>query len=194
MASNEERLPKIVPLDEQNRTHMIILGFEQELKSITVRNGDSARFEAKIRLLSTNANIHIDRSLLTIEWRLNDRPLPMDQNIRYRFDFIAEENLYWMDIRQCEQEDEGVYTIFISYDHEQFHDESSAYLFVDSEFRLTKDFFRRYLSSGRSRQTILPFRSIDEIISSSSFLLLIAEQSSTISSSPAIERVVGYNI
>lgn len=138
MASDEERLPKIVPFDEQKRTHMIIFGFEQELKSITVRNGDSARFEAKIRLISTDSNIYIDRSLLKVEWRLNDIRLPMDENSRYRFDSIVEENLYWMDIRQCEQDDEGVYTIFISYDHEQFHDESSAYLFVDSELQLTR--------------------------------------------------------
>lgn len=157
MASNEERLPKIVPFDEQNRTHMIIFGFEQELKSITVRNGDSARFEAKIRLLSTDTNIHIDRSLLKIEWRLNDQRLPLEDNARYRFDFIAEENLYWMDIRQCEQEDEGVYTLFISYDHEQFHDESSAYLFVDSEFRLTKRLLQKISFFRRTRQTILSF-------------------------------------
>lgn len=153
MASDEERLPKIVPFDEHQRTHMIIFGFEQELKSITVRNGDSARFEAKIRLLSTDSNLHIDRSLLKIEWRLNDIRLSPEGNSRYRFDSLSEENLYWMDIRQCEQEDEGVYTIFISYDHEQFHDESSAYLFVDSEFRLTRISFFRQI-----RQTISPSR------------------------------------
>ena len=140
MASNEERVPKFVHLDEQEENkgnRLILFGFEQELKSITVRNGDSARFEAKIRLHSTTSNIHIDRSLLKIEWRLNDRRLSVEQNVRYRFDSIPEENLYWMDIRQCEQEDEGVYTIFISYDDEKFHDESSAYLFVDSEFIFT---------------------------------------------------------
>jgi hypothetical protein len=137
MASNEERIPKFVHIDEQNenkQNQLILFGFEQELKSITVRNGDSARFEVKIRLISTNSNIQIDRSLLNIEWRLNDRPIIIDNNSRYRFNSIQEENIYWMDIRQCEQEDEGVYTIYISYDHEKFHDESSAYLFVDSEF------------------------------------------------------------
>jgi len=134
MASNEEHISKDVHIDEQNNS--IILGFEQELKSITVRNGDSARFEAKIRLISTNSNIQIDRSLLNIEWRLNDKRITANNNLRYRFDSIPNENLYWIDIRQCEQEDEGVYTIYISYDHEKFHDESSAYLFVDSEFIL----------------------------------------------------------
>jgi hypothetical protein len=140
MASNEERSPKFVHIDERNenqRNELILFGFEQELKSITVRNGDSARFAAKIRLISTNSNIQIDRSLLKIEWRLNDILLTANLNSRYRFNSIVEENLYWMDIRQCEQEDEGVYTISISYDHENFHDESSAYLFVDSEFILT---------------------------------------------------------
>jgi hypothetical protein len=137
MASNEgERVPKFVHIDEhyeRRQSDLILFGFEQELKSITVRNGDSARFEAKIRLLSTSSSIQIDRSLLTIEWRLNDTLIISDQNSRYRFNSIPEENLYWMDIRKCEQEDEGVYTIYISYDHEKFHEESSAYLFVDSE-------------------------------------------------------------
>ncbi len=150
MASNEERIPKFVHIDEQDSSkenRLILFGFEQELKSITVRNGDSARFEAKIRLISTHSNIHIDRSLLHIEWRLNDIPLTADRHSRYRFDSIPEENLYWMDIRQCEQEDEGVYTIFISYDHENFHDESSAYLFVDSELILPMNQFTIALGS-----------------------------------------------
>jgi len=134
MASNEEHIPKFVHIDEQK--DLILFGFEQELKSITVRNGDSARFEAKIRLISTNSNIQIDRSLLNIEWRLNDIRITANNNTRYRFNSMPEENIYYMDIRQCEQEDEGVYTIYISYDHENFHDESSAYLFVDSEFIL----------------------------------------------------------
>jgi len=128
MASNEERIT------EHKGNDSILFGFEQELKSITVRNGDSARFEAKIRLISTSSNIHIDRTLLNIEWRLNDIRIISDENSRYHFDSIPGQNLYWMDIRQCEQHDEGVYTICISYDHEKFHDESSAYLFVDSEF------------------------------------------------------------
>jgi hypothetical protein len=140
MASNEEeRVPTFVHIDEQNqhkRNDLILFGFEQELKSITVRNGDSARFEAKIRLISTSSSIQIDRSLLNIEWRLNDRRITADNNSRYYFNSIPEENLYWMDIRQCEQQDEGVYTVYISYDHERFHDESSAYLFVDSECKL----------------------------------------------------------
>lgn len=139
MTSNEERIPKFVHIDEQNENQSndtILFGFEQELKSITIRNGDSARFEAKIRLIPINSNIKIDRSLLNIEWRLNDIRITVDNNTRYRFDSIPEENLYWMDIRQCEQEDEGVYTIYISYDHGKFHEESSAYLFVDSEFIL----------------------------------------------------------
>ena len=133
MASDEERIGKFIHIDEHQRSDSILFGFEHELKSITVRYGDSARFEAKIRLISTSSNISIDRSLLNIEWRLNDTPIVTDDNSRYRFDSIPEENLYWMDIRQCEQQDEGVYTIYISYDHGRLHDESSAYLFVDSE-------------------------------------------------------------
>jgi hypothetical protein len=151
MASNEERIPTFVHIDEQDpskQNHLILFGFEQELKSITVRNGDSARFEAKIRLISTHSNIHINRSLLHIEWRLNDIRLTDDRNSRYKFDSIPEENLYWMDIRQCEQEDEGVYTISISYDHEKFHDESSAYLFVDSEFILEMNQYTIALGSN----------------------------------------------
>jgi hypothetical protein len=145
MASNEERTPKFVHLDEQQQQHQhqqyrqshdsILFGFEHELKSITVRQGDSARFEAKLRLLSNLTNVFIDRKQLKIEWRLNDIPITTVDNSRYRFDSIVDENLYWMDIRQCEQEDEGVYTIYISYDNESFQDESSAYLFVDSEFQ-----------------------------------------------------------
>lgn len=138
MASDEERVPKFVHVDEQSdrvRNDSILFGFEQELKSVTVRNLDSARFEAKILLTSTSSNIQIDRSLLHIEWRLNDIRITSDSNARYRFDSIPEENLYWMDIRQCEQHDEGVYTIYISYDHDRFRDESSAYLFVDSELK-----------------------------------------------------------
>ncbi|CAF1351147.1 unnamed protein product [Rotaria sordida] len=135
MASDEDRVPKFVHIDEQygnKGNDPILFGFEQELKSVTVRYGDSARFEAKIRLISTSSNIQIDRSLLNIEWRLNDIRITSDNDSRYRFDSIQEENLYWMDIRQCEQQDEGVYTIYISYDHDKYHDESSAYLFVDS--------------------------------------------------------------
>jgi hypothetical protein len=151
MASNEERIQKFVHIDEQK--DLILFGFEQELKSITVRNGDSARFEAKIRLISTNSNIQIDRSLLNIEWRLNDIRITANNNTRYRFDSMPEENIYYMDIRQCEQEDEGVYTIYISYDHENFHDESSAYLFVDSEFILRINKYSKYFRIKRTRKT-----------------------------------------
>src|SRR5689334_23194766 len=103
MASDEERIPKFVHIDEQKEhkpNDSILFGFEQELKSITVRNGDSARFEVRIRLMSTSSNVQIDRSLLQIEWRLNDIRITSDDNPRYRFDSIAEENFYWMDIRQ----------------------------------------------------------------------------------------------
>jgi len=131
MASNDERTPKFVHIDERNESsanESISFGFEQELKSLTVRNGDSARFEAKIRL-----SAKLDRSLLTVEWRLNDQRITLETNERYRFDSFADENLYRMDIRHCEQEDEGVYTIYISYDQNKYSEESSAYLFVDSE-------------------------------------------------------------
>ena len=155
MASNEEeRVPKFVHIDEQNQykgNDLILFGFEQELKSITVRNGDSARFEAKTRLISTSSSIQIDRSLFNIEWRLNDRRIAADNNSRYHFNSIPEENLYWMDIRQCEQEDEGVYTVYISYDHERFHDESSAYLFVDSECKLRNYRSKTIVLSGSLR-------------------------------------------
>ncbi len=40
-----------------------------------------------------------------------------------------------MIIQQCQQQDEKVYTIYISYDNGRLHDESSAYLFVDSKFQ-----------------------------------------------------------
>jgi hypothetical protein len=134
MASGDERTPRFVPLDEQDhrqqRDDSMLFGFEQELKSITLRQGDSARFEAKIYFPSSAG---IDRALINVEWRLNDLRITSDDNPRYRFDSLPDENLYWMDIRQCEQDDEGVYTIYISYDHERYHDESSAYLFVDSE-------------------------------------------------------------
>ena len=138
MASEDERVPKFVHLDEQTeqrRHDSIQFGFEHELKSITVRQGDSARFEAKLRLLSTSSSVSIDRSRLHLEWRLNDQRITENDNARYRFDSIPEENLYWMDVRQCEQQDEGVYTIYISYDDERFQEESSAYLFVDSEWQ-----------------------------------------------------------
>lgn len=136
MASNDERIAKFVHVDDESRRtahDSIVFGFEHELKSITVRRGDSARFEAKLRLLSTSSSVLVDRSLLTVEWRLNDVPVHAHEQPRYRFDSIADENLYWMDIRQCEQEDEGVYTICINYDRGRFQEESSAYLFVDSE-------------------------------------------------------------
>lgn len=136
MASDEERIPRFVHIDEQDSRHrhdFIQFGFENELKSITIRQGDSTRFEAKLRLVSTSPLISIDRNLLEIEWRLNDTPISSNTNSHYHFGSIVDENLYWMDIRHCEQDDEGLYTISISYNHQQFQDESSAYLFVDSE-------------------------------------------------------------
>lgn len=136
MASDEERTPKFVPLDEsdgQRRSDTVLFGFENELKSVTIRQGDSARFEAKLRLLSILSGVPIDRALLKTEWRLNDRPITPADNPRYHFDSFPDQNLYWMDIRHCEQEDEGVYTLSISYDHGRLEEESSAYLFVDSE-------------------------------------------------------------
>jgi len=152
MASNEERIT------EHKGNDSILFGFEQELKSITVRNGDSARFEAKIRLISTSSNIHIDRTLLNIEWRLNDMRIISDANSRYQFDSIPGQNLYWMDIRQCEQYDEGVYTICISYDHGKFHDESSAYLFVDSEFYFENKYSIGSISKIYDLDSILFYR------------------------------------
>ena len=120
--------------DEYRRNDAIQIGFENELKSINVRQGESARFEAKLRLISTSACKIIDRSLLHIEWRLNDIFVANENHGRYRFGVIADENRYWMDIEQCQQEDEKVYTISVSYDHGKLHDESSAYLFVDGKF------------------------------------------------------------
>lgn len=117
--------------DEYKRSDTIQIGFEQELKSITVRQGDPARFEAKIRLISLSSCKSFDRSLLNIEWRLNDICIKHDNNSKYQFGSSPEENRYWMDIQQCRQQDEKVYTIHISYDDGTLHDESSAYLFVD---------------------------------------------------------------
>jgi hypothetical protein len=45
-----------------------------------------------------------------------------------------------MDIQQCQQQDEKVYTIYISYDNGKLHDESSAYLFVDSKLNFIEIF------------------------------------------------------
>jgi hypothetical protein len=70
MASDEDRMAKFIHIDEHQRTDSILFGFEHELKSITVRYGDSARFEAKIRLISSSSSISIDRSLLNIEWQM----------------------------------------------------------------------------------------------------------------------------
>ena len=50
-------------IDEMRRFFSV---FENELKSVTIRQGDSARFEAKLRLLSTSSTVPIDRSLLKI--------------------------------------------------------------------------------------------------------------------------------
>jgi hypothetical protein len=115
--------------DEYKRNDSIQIGFEQALKSLTVHHGDSARFEAKISSCKS-----IDRSLLNIEWRLNDICITNDNNSKYQFGCLPEENRYWMIIQQCQQQDEKVYTIFMSYDNGKLHDESSAYLFVDRKF------------------------------------------------------------
>ena len=56
------------------------------------------------------------------------------KNLKYQFGCSTEENRYWMDIQHCQQQDEKVYTIYISYDDGRLHDESSAYLFVESKF------------------------------------------------------------
>lgn len=113
--------------DDYKRTESIQIGFEQELKSLTVNHGDSARFEAKISSCRS-----IDRSLLHIEWRLNDICiLNNPDNSKYQFGSFSDENRYWMEIQQCQQQDEKVYTIHISYDNGRLHDESSAYLFVN---------------------------------------------------------------
>lgn len=136
MADDEERLAKFVHFDEHDPRHpheIIHFGFENELKSITVLYGDTARFQARLRLYSSSPIVQINRQLLQIEWRFNDTPIDFTQNLRYHFDSIENENLFWLDIRHCEQQDEGVYTLAISYDHQRFQDESSAYLFVDSE-------------------------------------------------------------
>ncbi|CAF3575459.1 unnamed protein product [Adineta steineri] len=118
--------------DEYKRNDSIQIGFEQELKSLTVHYGDSARFEAKIRLISTSSCQPIDRTLLRIEWRLNDISITNDNSSKYQFGCLHDENRFWMDIRQCQQQDEKVYTIYISYDNGKLHDESSAYLFLNS--------------------------------------------------------------
>jgi hypothetical protein len=122
--------------DEYKRNDSIQIGFEQELKSLTVHHGDSARFEAKIRLISISSCKPIDRSLLHVEWRLNDISIITNNNSKYQFGCQSEENRYWMDIQHCQQQDEKVYTISISYDNGRLHDESSAYLFVDGELNL----------------------------------------------------------
>ncbi|CAF3618249.1 unnamed protein product [Rotaria sordida] len=135
MTIDKDFLLKFTHIDEQDeykRNDSIQIGFEQELKSITVCTGDSARFEAKIRLISISSYKTIDRSLLHIEWRLNDICIKNDNNFKYQFGSIPEENRYWMDIQHCQQQDEKVYTIYIGYDNETLHDESSAYLFVNN--------------------------------------------------------------
>lgn len=114
--------------DEYKRNDSIQIGFEQELKSLTVNHGDSARFEAKISSCKS-----IDRLLLNIEWRLNDVCITND-NSKYEFGCLIEENRYYMIIKNCQQQDEKVYTISINYDNGKLHDESSAYLFVDSKY------------------------------------------------------------
>jgi hypothetical protein len=140
MTIDKDFLSNLSHIDEQDeykRNDSIQIGFEQELKSLTVDQGDSARFEAKISSCKS-----IDRSLLNIEWRLNDICIKNDSNnSKYQFGCLIEENRYWMDIQQCQQQDEKVYTIYISYDNGRLHDESSAYLFVDSKF-----FFKKKLN------------------------------------------------
>jgi len=137
MTIDKDFLSNLSHIDEQDeykRNDSIQIGFEQELKSLTVDQGDSARFEAKISSCKS-----IDRSLLNIEWRLNDICIKNDSNnSKYQFGCLIEENRYWMDIQQCQQQDEKVYTIYISYDNGRLHDESSAYLFVDSKFFFKK--------------------------------------------------------
>ncbi|CAF2746284.1 unnamed protein product [Rotaria sp. Silwood2] len=135
MTIDKDFLLKFTHIDEQDeykRNDSIQIGFEQELKSITVHSGDSARFEAKIRLISVSSCKIIDRSLLNIEWRLNDICIKNDNNFKYQFGSTPEENRYWMVIQKCQQQDEKVYTIYISYDNGTLHDESSAYLFVNN--------------------------------------------------------------
>jgi hypothetical protein len=137
MTIDKDFLSKLTHNDEQDeykRNDTIQIGFEQELKSLTVHHGDSARFEAKIRLISISSCKSIDQSLLNIEWRLNDICITNNNNSKYQFGSIPEENRYWMDIKQCHQQDEKVYTVYISYDDGRLHDESSAYLFIDSKF------------------------------------------------------------
>jgi hypothetical protein len=133
MTFDKELLSNLASIDEQNeykRRDTIQIGFEQELKSITVSQGDSARFEVKLRLISVSSCQSLDRSLLTIEWRLNDMCIPKDHHSKYQFGSIMNDNRYWMDIHHCQRHDEKVYTIYISYDQGRLHDESSAYLFV----------------------------------------------------------------
>ncbi|CAF0986834.1 unnamed protein product, partial [Didymodactylos carnosus] len=126
---SDERIPKFIHIDDDKIEieDSVQFGFEHELKSINVKQGEQARFEAKVRLLSKTTGVNKD--LLHVEWRLND-VLISSTNPRYRFGSNRDEWRYWLDIRQCEQIDEGVYTIQIQY--EQLIDESSAYLFVDS--------------------------------------------------------------
>lgn len=139
MTIDKDFLVKLTHVDEQDeykRNDSIQIGFEQELKSLTVQHGDSARFEAKIRLISISSCKSIDQSLLNIEWRLNDICIRTDNNWKYQFGCKPEENRYWMEIQKCQQQDEKVYTIYISYDNGTLHDESSAYLFVDSKLNM----------------------------------------------------------
>jgi hypothetical protein len=145
MTIDKDFLSNLSHIDEQDeykRNDSIQIGFEQELKSLTVHQGDSARFEAKISSCKS-----INRSLLNIEWRLNDICIKNDKNnSKYQFGCIIEENRYWMDIQQCQQQDEKVYTIYISYDNGKLHDESSAYLFVDSKLNFIEIFIYIKLS------------------------------------------------
>lgn len=134
MIFDQEILDQIDEEDEYQRCEPIQLGFEQELKSITVHQSDSARFEAKIRLISLSSCENLDRSLLKIEWRLNDMCIPTDHFLKYEFGSLQDENRYWLDVHHCQQYDEKVYTIVISYDRGRLHDESSAYLFVRGKY------------------------------------------------------------
>jgi hypothetical protein len=129
--------------DEYKRNDSIQIGFEQALKSLTVHHGDSAKFEAKLSSCKS-----IDRTLLNIEWRLNDICIKNDNNnnnSKYQFGCLPEENRYWMIIQQCQQQDEKVYTIYISYDNGRLHDESSAYLFVNRKFKKQIFNFSKFL-------------------------------------------------
>ena len=129
MTIDKDFLSNLSSIDEENeytRTDFIQINFEQELKSLTVHHGDTAKFEAKISLSKS-----FDPKLLSIEWRLNDILIPNQNTTKYQFGSRLDENLFWLEIQNCSQQDEKVYTIHINYDNGKYHDESSAFLFID---------------------------------------------------------------